>query len=160
MQSIGYLRSGISRLVAHSFVLYEVHFLQSIYELITGISILQFLFQISVYNKRYETGNEVGYDSFLPFQIHRTCLEFAFHNPETFFDFPAPLIYFHNRFWRIRQIGTYCIKSIKHFFFGNGFFINIIHRLIRHFTILGGMIRFNETFWIILSFLFDGLTAF
>ena len=77
------------------------------------------------------------------------------HDSEAFLDFPSALVGFDNAAYIVIEICAYSIKTIVFFFIHNDGFIYIACRYSCHFTVFGGMVRFYETFWVILPFLID-----
>jgi hypothetical protein len=81
-------------------------------------------------------------------------LKFSLHNSKTFFNFPSALIYFNNSFSLIVKTCTDSIKTVVHFFFNDGIFVNIVNCFISNFTIFCCMVGFYKTLRVILPFLF------
>ena len=86
MEIICQFCSCVYRLVAFSFVLHEIHFLQDWEYLINRIFIVKFPLQIAVYDQRDEACNEVGKYPVLTVQIYGTGFKVGLHYPEAFFD--------------------------------------------------------------------------
>ena len=60
-----------------------------------------------------------------PADVDGAGFEFRLHDPEVFFDFPAPLIDLHNVFRIPVYIGDDCVESVILGFFGNPLFIRL-----------------------------------
>ena len=90
MQGICQFRASVGRNVAAVFGKQgHVHFPEGFQNFTAGEFFSQFLFQQTVYQQTDVTGQEVGFYAVFPSYKNRPCLEFCFHDPEVFFDFPA-----------------------------------------------------------------------
>ena len=80
-----------------------------------------------------------------PADVDGAGFEFRLHDPEVFFDFPAPLIDLHNVFRIPVYIGDNGIESVILGFFGNPSFVQTVYIGLRDFSCLADGGFLNES---------------
>ena len=127
VQVIGELLPGIQRHVALVFNKREVHLPERRKDLAAGVLFIKFLLQQPVDQQCQETGQEMCFDPVLPPYVYRPCGKLRLHDPEAFFDLPAPLTDLYD-FCRIIiiQVRTYSIESVIHGLFSDLFLIQVV----------------------------------
>lgn len=153
MQGISQFCSCIDWLITNSIIFHEIHFLQGWQDLLNGILVIKFSFQIPVNNQCDETSYEVSKYLILAVEINWTCFKICFHDPETFFNLPAMFIRFNDTAYTVIKVRAYCIKAIIFCFFINNWLIDITDSLFSNLPFFCSVVRFYKTFRVILNVL-------
>lgn len=97
----------------------------------------------------------MSFDPILITKINGVCFKITFHDPETFFNLPTPLIDFYNVERIIFQIGADSIETIIDRLLFDRVIIDVVDCLVSSFTFCGDMVFFDPPAFIInLFFIF------
>jgi len=89
-------------------------------------------------------------DAIIAAEVNRAGTEFAFHDAETFFNFPALSIEFQDMLCIVFQVSADGIIAIEGLFFGDAFSIYAVDVFISNFTLWRDALFCNEPFIVIL----------
>lgn len=91
-----------------------------------GVSVIQLLLKIPVYDQCDKAGHEVCLDPVITAEICRPCFKIALHDPEAFLDLPSAAINADDIRNVIFQVCAYGIETIVLCFIGDGIIIKVV----------------------------------